>query len=210
MIKTKKKPSKQERADRYVDVDSTYVNAFLNLRFSPELLQLRILSRMTNACKEITKCMAVARALLRIMGEKRMDDPTIVCVVIEHAPKHALTGFLIGYMTKWRVIIVNPNSDYYKTLTLPKNIWCIKSRIENANLTVDKCDTLVVVTAHSIKGDFKAINCAWDKIEAKEKIAISLPLTAKMDCNGNLVKEYKDPLVTSISDVVRIWRPSVL
>lgn len=172
-----------------------YISYFLKLRARADILAVH--PKVFKDTKEITESLAIYNALKNQM-EIDVTDESVTCIVPGDG-KYCQTGILLAFLTKWKIISVDPIAD--KPALDAANIKRFEVFACNIeDFTFDGDDEVVFACVHS-HAPLDAIlkNC---KSKKPRKMA-SLPCCKPhLDSVWMAYFKYEDPYILSPKNII--------
>lgn len=171
-----------------------YLNEFVRLRCSLDLLDLRLFPDM----KEVTESFAAYAAARDRLG-LRLDDPSVVMVAVGdgHTPRTAAT---FAFRSAWTCYSVDPRLTMKPAHQRVRRLTCIPLRIEDAPRIVNE-GPVVIAAVHS----HAPLDEAVKAVDAPEVHVIALPCCVPQSLSQPPSQVFEDEGVWSPKREVRIW-----
>lgn len=190
--------------------DLRHMTTFMRWKCASDLLSLGLFPD----AKELTESVAAYQAVMRHCSFLE-DDSSVTCVCIADGSTPR-TASLFAFMTKWKVLSVDPSlrkRDLDRWSNNIRRLELIPDLVEN--MPQRRVDKLVIVGVHAHnyeqrppKGIVKNILASTlEKIIAKEYFVATLPCCHDLQIPGRTPDvEYFDPGIWSEKNLVRIWK----
>ena len=170
---------------------SRYVDEFLSLNCLPDLLSLGV--KYTS--KEISESMAAKHAV-RDKLKLSFHSPDIFCVCVGDGV-YPRTGLLMSFLTKWKVVSVDPalKSTYFPVA----NFMAIRDKVEDVQLQHDGIAVILMVHSHA------SLTRTCESIYAPQKFLVNIPCCVEPDMDVEPDIEYTDKYILSSKNTVQLW-----
>ncbi|NKB72177.1 MAG: hypothetical protein GKR89_34295 [Candidatus Latescibacteria bacterium] len=175
-----------------------YINEFVQLRCSPDLLQAKLFPNG----KEITESLAAYHATsTHLIDSLPLADDSIQCFVIGDGvvPR---TGAVFAFRSHWQVTSIDPK------MYLDRGYDFMRLKIRQTQIErfeAIECDRAIIVLVHS---HAPLVECVKKIIARNQLSIVAIPCCVQMDSIAGIGPdiEYDDLGIWAAKNTVKVWK----